>query len=208
MRKRFAAGKDFITCQTCDERVELIDFIEQRLKSDPVARKIFTMEETATRQLDAQALEQILFGHVQAIAGEANQIFRRVAEYDYGIDGEIEFKDNDGRPSGKRVYVQLKSGNSYLRTRRGDGCEVFDVKNERHLTYWIGQPADVYLVIRQTDERTGEQTIRWMNVTPYLKGRRDQRSRQIVFEGEPLTMEAVWKVRDGLFPALRPKKPW
>jgi hypothetical protein len=66
----------------------------------------------------------------------------------------------------------------------------------------------VYLVIRQTDERTGEQTIRWMNVTPYLKGRRDQRSRQIVFEGEPLTMEAVWKVRDGLFPALRPKKPW
>jgi hypothetical protein len=145
---------------------------------------------------------------VQAIAGEANQIFRRVAEYDYGIDGEIEFKDNDGRPSGKRVYVQLKSGNSYLRTRRGDGCEVFDVKNERHLTYWIGQPADVYLVIRQTDERTGEQTIRWMNVTPYLKGRRDQRSRQIVFEGEPLTMEAVWKVRDGLFPALRPKKPW
>jgi len=120
---RFAAGKDFIACQTCDERVELIDFIEQRLKSHPVARRIPKMEETAARELDARALAQIRFGHVQAIAGEANQIFRRVAEYDYGIDGEIEFKDDDGRASGKRIYVQLKSGNSYLRTRRGDGRE-------------------------------------------------------------------------------------
>ena len=42
-------GKDLITCQGCDEKVPLIDFIEQRLKSDPVARKILAMEETATR---------------------------------------------------------------------------------------------------------------------------------------------------------------
>jgi Domain of unknown function (DUF4365) len=79
------------------------------------------------------------------------------------------FRD-DGRASGKKIYVQLKSGNSYLRTRRGDGCEVFDVKDERHLSYWAGQPVDVYLVIRQTDERRGEQTIRWMNVTRALEG--------------------------------------
>ena len=58
----------------------------------------------------------------------------------------------------------------------------------------------------QTDERTGEQAIRWMNVTRYLKGRRDQRSRQIVFDGEPLTMEAVWRVRDELFPLPRGRK--
>jgi GTPase SAR1 family protein len=199
-RKRFAARKDFITCQSCDERVELIDFIEQRLKSDPVARKILAMEERATRQLDAQALEQILIGHVTAITGESNQVFRELTKFDYGIDGEIEFKDNNGRPSGKKIYVQLKSGNSYLRARRGDGREVFDVKNERHLEYWISQPVDVYLVIRQTDEQTGEQSIRWMNVTRYLKTRRDKKSRQIIFEGEPLTMEAVWRLRDGFFP--------
>ncbi len=64
VRRRLAAGKDFITCQECDEQVPLIDFIEQRLKSDPVARKILSMEETATRELDTQALEQILIGHV------------------------------------------------------------------------------------------------------------------------------------------------
>lgn len=77
------------------------------------------MDEMATRELDTQALEQILIGHMMAIAGEANQIFRPVTMFDYGIDGEVEFKDNDGKASGKKIYVQLKSGNSYLRTRKG-----------------------------------------------------------------------------------------
>jgi len=188
VRKRFEAGKDFITCQSCDKRVPLIDFIEQRLKSDPVARKILGMEETATRQLDAQALEQILIGHMQAITGEANQIFRQLPKSDHGIVGEIEFKDNDGRPSGKKVYV------------------VFHVTNGRHFDYWISQPADVYLVVRQTDERANEQAIRWMNITRYLKSRRPWQSRQIVFEGEPLTMEAVWRLRDEFFPRQRAQK--
>jgi len=47
---------------------------------------------------------------------------------------------------------------------------------------------------------TGEQTIRWMNVTSYLKNRSDKRNRQIVFDGEPLTMKAVWTLRDNYFP--------
>src|SRR6266478_2353745 len=164
------------------------------------------MEERATRQLDTQALEQILIGHVQAITGEANQIFRELTKFDYGIDGEVEFKDNDGSPSGKKIYVQLKSGNSYLRTRKSDGREVFDVKNERHLEYWISQPVDVYLVIRQQDEMTGDETIRWMNVTRTLKNRKDKHSRQILFAGQKLDMNAVWKVRDDFFPAPKTRK--
>jgi len=203
VRRRLDAGKTFITCQECDERVLLIDFIEQRLKSDPIARKILAMEEKATQQLDTQALEQILIGHVLAVTGEANQIFRPAPMLDYGIDGEVEFKDNNGRASGKKIYVQLKSGNSYLRTRKSDGSEVFDVKDERHLKYWISQPVDVYLVIRQTDERRGKETIRWMNVTRHLKKRKDSQSRQIIFDGEDLTMEAVWRVRDEFFPLRR-----
>ena len=84
--------------------------------------------------------------------------------------------------------------------RESDGREIFDVKNERHLEYWISQPVDVYLVIRQTDEMRGDGTIRWMNVTRYLKNRNDKKSRQIIFDGEKLDMEAVYKVRDGFFP--------
>lgn len=203
VRHRLAIGKDFITCQHCDERVPLIDFIEHRLKSDPVARKILAMEEEANRQLDAQALEQILLGHLFAVCGEANQVFRPVSLFDYGIDGEVEFKGDDGQPSGRKIYVQLKSGDSYLRTRQRDGREVFDVKNPRHLDYWVNQPVDVYLVIRQGDDQSGEEAIRWMNVTRYLKERKDKGSRQIVFTGEPLTWQAVWKKRDEVFPPRR-----
>jgi WD40 repeat protein/GTPase SAR1 family protein/DNA-directed RNA polymerase subunit RPC12/RpoP len=200
VRKRLDAKKDFIYCQGCDKKVPLIDFIEQRLKSDPVARKILAMDETATRELDTQALEQILIGHMMAIAGEANQIFRPVMMFDNGIDGEVEFKDDNGKASGKIIYVQLRNWNYYERTRREDGSEVFDVTNERHLKFWVSQPVDVYLVIRQTDETGGGQIIRWMNVTRYLKKRKDKTSRQIIFAGEKLDMEAVWKVRDQFFP--------
>jgi hypothetical protein len=207
VRERLAAKKTFIYCQHCDKKVPLIDFIEQRLKSDPVARKILAMEEAATRELDTQALEQILIGHMLAICGEANQVYRPVSQSDYGIDGEVEFKGDNGRPSGKKIYIQLKSDNYCLRTRRSDGREVFDVRNDHHLEYWINQPVDVYLVIRQTDEQAGPQTIRWMNVTHYLKQRKDKQSRQIIFDGEALTMEAVWRKRDEFFPPRRTAAP-
>ena len=118
---------------------------------------------------------------MMAICGEANQIFRPVTMFDYGIGGEVEFKGNDGQASGRKIYVQLKSGGSYLRTRKGGEKEFFDVKNPRHLEFWVNQPVDVYLVIRDAEE-----TIRWMNVTTYLKSRGDKQSRQITFEGEKL----------------------
>jgi hypothetical protein len=161
------------------------------------------MDKIATRQLDAQALEQILVGHVLAVTGEANQIFRMRTQFDDGIDGEIEFKNNDGKASGKKIYLQLNSGN--LRTRNS-GKMVFDVHIERQLNFWLNQPADVYLVIRQTNERRGEPKIQWMNVTRYVKSRKNPNSRQIVFTGEDLTMESVWRVRDEFFPHKREKK--
>ena len=178
------------------------------MKSDSGARKILAMDETATRELDTQVLEQILIGHMMAIAGEASQIFRPVTMSDHGVDGEVEFRDNDGKASGKRIYIQGKSGNSYLRTRKGDGSEVFDVKDDRYLEYWISQPVDVYLVIGQTDEQSGQQVMRWMNVTRYFKDRQDKKSRQIIFTGEKLDMEAVWKVRDCGHGAASANSPW
>jgi small GTP-binding protein len=194
IRSRLAAKKDFIRCQHCDSKVVLIDQIERALGSDPVARKVQAMDDKAQQGLDTQALEQILIGHMLAICGEANQIYRPVTMFDYGIDGEVEFKDDDGQPSGHKIYVQLKSGDSHLRRREHDGNEVFDVKNPRHLDYWASQPVDVYLVVRTREN------IRWMNLTRYLKTRPDRASRQIVFEGEKLDATAVWHLRDRFIP--------
>lgn len=195
VRARLEAGRNFITCAYCDARVMLVDVIEERAKSDQVAKKVRELDEMATRQLDNQAREQILIGHMMAISGEANQVYRPTAMFDYGIDGEIEFKGTDGKASGRRVYVQLKSGDSFLRSRKADDEEVFDVKDERHLAYWQDQPCDVYLVIRTSDG-----AIRWMNLSAYLRERPNKRSRQIVFRGERLDAFTLMRLRDRLIP--------
>jgi len=78
-------------------------------------------------------------------------------------------------------------------------CIAEDTPDGLHLEYWVNQPVDVYLVIRQQDERSGDSAIRWMNITQYLKEREDKASRQIVFNGEKLDLSAVWRVRDRFF---------
>lgn len=150
------------------------------------------MDEQASRKLDNESLELILEGQAKAIAGEAGQIYRETSRSDWGIDGEIEFKNNKGEASGKRVYLQLKSGDSYLYKRKGDDREVFYIRNPRHSKYWQSQAYPVMLVIRTSNGR-----IRWMNVTDYLR-RQKPGTTKILFEGEPFTALNLSRLRDSL----------
>jgi hypothetical protein len=124
---------------------------------------------------------------------EAGQIYRGYTNSDHGIDGEIEFKDNQGRASGKRLYVQLKSGDSYLKKRARDGAEVFQIKNPRWADYWQQHAYAVMLVIRTSD---GE--VRWMDVSAYL--RRESAGgktvKRIVFTGERFDVMSVRRWRE------------
>jgi hypothetical protein len=43
--------------------------------------------------------------HTGFIVAEARQIYRGYTNSDHGIDGEIEFKDDQGRASGKRLVA-------------------------------------------------------------------------------------------------------
>jgi hypothetical protein len=65
----------------------------------------------------------------------AGQICRELTVSDHGIDMEIEFKDPDGDATGSKLYLQLKSGDSYIRKRQRDGAEVFDIPKDRHTEY-------------------------------------------------------------------------
>ena len=112
-----------------------------------------------------------------------------------GIDGELEFRDNDGNASGRKVYVQLKRGDSHLRLRQADGKLIFDVQNPRHLDYWQNQPCDVWLVIRD-----GHGTICWMNITQYLRDRPNKTCLQIEFDGSPLTASAIRLLGEAVIP--------
>ncbi len=189
---RLGKGLRDILCTICEERVPLIDLIEEKFASDEFLLKVRALDEQAKINLDNESRELILVGNAFAISGEAGQIFRPTPNSDWGIDGEIEFRDREGNASGKRVYLQLKSGDSYLYTRKRDDKEIFTIKNPRHATYWQEQPCPVMLVIRTSD---GE--IRWMNVTDYLK-RQEEETKQVEFDGEPFTAWNVMKLRDRL----------
>lgn len=191
IQRRIQSGLSSIVCQFCEEEIPLFDLIEKKFASDVFLRKAREMDEQADINLDKESLELILVGHAFAIAAEAGQIFRPTPNSDWGIDGEIEFKDHRGQASGRRVYLQLKSGDSHLSRRKGSGKEVFTIKNPRHATYWREHAYPVMLVIRTSDG-----VIRWMNVTDYLKERGPGRVGSIVFEGESFTASNVLRLRD------------
>ena len=194
VQKRLAKGLKDIICSMCEKRVPLLDLIEEKFASNEFLQKVREMDELAGINLDNESRELILVGHAIAIAAEAGQIFRPVTWADWGIDGEIEFKDAEGKASGQRLYLQLKSGDSYLYQRERDDVEVFTIKKPRHAEYWLKQKYPVMLVIRTSDGR-----IRWMNVTDYLL-EHGKDTKQIVFEGEPFTALNVVRRRDGLLP--------
>jgi len=191
---RLEKGCKDIICPVCEERVELWDLIEEKFDSERFRRRVRRLGAQATASIDNESRELILVGHTYAIAGEAGQIYRQYTNSDHGIDGEIEFKDNHGKASGKRLYLQLKSGDSYLHTRKEDGAEIFSIKNDRHSEYWQQHGYPVMLVVR-----TSKGVIRWMDVSEYL--RRESRGgkktvRQVVFKGEPFTALNLRLMRD------------
>jgi small GTP-binding protein len=197
VRKRIAAKKKFIVCQDCDKKVVLIDHVEKCLASDPVARRVLGMEQKAKQEKDTQALEQILIGHMFAVCGEANQVFnlQPVTATGQRMDGEIEFRDDNGRLSGYRIYVELKTWIWRLGAAERLSEHELILNSSHYTQYLHDATADLYLVIRDRDE-----TIRWMNITRYLKEREDKRSKRIVFDGERLDAPAIWRVRDQFFP--------
>jgi hypothetical protein len=135
-----------------------------------------------------------LVGEVISTVSLAGQICRELTVSDNGIDMEIEFKTDAGEATGRKLYLQLKSGDSYLKQRKRDGAEIFAIKDERHARYWMAQKFPVLLVIRNSE---GE--VRWMEVRDYLKRASDDGQKpvkQIVFAGKRLDVMSVRRWRD------------
>jgi hypothetical protein len=107
---------------------------------------------------------------------------------------EIEFKSDAGEATGRKAYLQLKSGDSHLSKRKSDGAEIFKIDKERHARYWMEQAFPVLLVIRNSSGETG-----WMEVRDYLTTASDNGEKsvkQIVFAGERFDVMSVRGWRD------------
>jgi len=157
-------------------------------------QRIHELQELTAIVLDNESKERALVGEVISTVALAGQIAREFNVSDHGIDMEIEFKNDDGDATGQKLYLQLKSGDSYLRKRKSDGTEIFNIKKQRHASYWMAQKFPVLLVIRNSE---GE--VRWMEIRSYLK-RKSQNGKksvkQIVFEGERFDVMSVRHWRD------------
>ncbi len=93
------------------------------------------LQEQSAIVLDNESKERALVGEVISTVALAAQISREFNVSDHGIDMEIEFKSDAGEATGQKLYLQLKPGDSYLRQRKGDGAEIFKIKDKRHARY-------------------------------------------------------------------------
>ena len=143
--------------------------------------------------MELAELEAVV-GEVISTVALAGQISRELIASDLGVDIEIEFKDDANDATGQMLFLQLKSGDSYLRERKSDGAEIFTIKKERHARHWMASAFPVLLVIRNSE---GE--VRWMEVRDWLKRASDNGKRpvkQIVFEGERFDVMSVRRWRE------------
>lgn len=165
-----------------------------RISGTETQKRVRHLQDQSAIVLDNECKERALVGEVISTVALAGQICREFNVSDHGIDMEIEFKNDDGEATGRKLYLQLKSGDSYLRERQRDGAEVFAIKDERHARYWMAQVFPVMLVIRTSG---GE--VRWMEVRDWLKrasGNGPKPVKQIAFQGERFDVMSVRRWRD------------
>ena len=104
---------------------------------------------------------------------------------------------------GKRLCLQLKTGNSHLTKRKTDGAEIFTIRKQRWVEVWMNRPWPVMLVTgtsSEEDVRANERQkvefadVRWIEITSVL--RRESANgmkpvKQIEFKAERLDMSSV-----------------
>ena len=81
---------------------------------------------------------------VERVVLRLGWIFREQPTADFGIDAHVEICDH-GKPTGRLIALQIRSGESYFKKRSADGF-VFRGSKE-HLEYWIGHSLPVLLVL-------------------------------------------------------------
>lgn len=187
LARRKSLGKRTIECKISFEDVQVSTLL------DGVFVKITPAIYKEDIRLDSESKERLLVGEVLKVIASANQIAREKNVSDHGIDMEIEFKNDKNEATGKLLFLQLKSGDSYLK-RRKDGTETFDIPKDRHFDYWKDSIVPVMLIIRRSN---GE--ILWMEIREHLQqlASAGERPRSIVFQGEILSVDTIlqWRAK-------------
>jgi small GTP-binding protein len=200
-----------IICPRCEQRVSLWDRIEELFADERIREQVRTLRVGELKDLDTRRLGKLLVHEVSARILSADQKCVEIPqEHDDGIDLEVEFTDTEGRGTAKRMYLQLKAGNSHLTKRKSDGAEIFKIHKSSWVDYWIKTSANgpVMLVIgtfpdpgrhgAHLDKREFAE-VRWMEIGELLRQKSGSETRplkQIVFDGERLDAASILRWRD------------
>ncbi|MFI5397177.1 MAG: TIR domain-containing protein [Candidatus Binatia bacterium] len=198
-----------IRCQRCDKFVPLWDALEKRFSGGAVKKKVEALRQHERDDIDSRRLGKLLVHEVSARITSANQKCHEIpGDEDEGIDLVVEFTDDEGRGTGKHMYLQLKAGNSHLRVRKSDGAESFTIKKQSWVKQWIRQDGPVMLVIgtfpEERERGAGSEKkafaeVRWTEIADDLKRESDNGRKpvkRIVFKGERLDALSVRRWRD------------
>ena len=113
-------------CDNCGELFPLWDALEKKFASEAVRAQVEQLQTDDLAKLDTRRRGKLLALEVGARITSADQkCFEIPATEDEGLDMELEFTNDDGEGTGRRLYLQLKSGNSHLTKRKTDGAEIF-----------------------------------------------------------------------------------
>jgi small GTP-binding protein len=195
--RKLEQGKKDIPCVECDDpdkRIPLWDELEELFADSAIKRRVQELQDDVDIVLDSTSKERVLVGEVISTVALAGQLCEEFTVTDHGIDMEITFRNDAGEATGRKVYLQLKSGDSYLTTRKKDGAEIFKSFTKRHVEFWMAQKFPVILVIRNSK---GE--IRWMEIRDHLKkvtNNGKKQVRQIEFDGKRFDVMSVRRWRE------------
>jgi len=87
----------------------------------------------------------------KAVAKDLRMIFRTIPqEYDYGIDGHIDYVTASGDVTGGCVAVQIKYGDSYFKNKAVDG--FWYTGEEKHLNFLMNHTLPVFIFLVHPNE--------------------------------------------------------
>ncbi len=112
---------------------------------------------------DNQFKERLGVCAVERKLTENKFIWRETKNTDVGIDGQIEFIDDEGYCTGHVVAAQVKSGISFFSKR--DDNFVYFTPELKHRHYWANFPVPVFLFLHNPDS---DETL-WLDVRRYLR---------------------------------------
>lgn len=115
--------------------------------------------------------ERLGVAAVEKILAAAGWFFREQPSPDEGIDAQVEGADSNGRPNGRLLGLQIKSGTSHFR-HETDGGWRYPIK-PGNLAYWRSYSLPVVIVLYDpSKDRAYWQVVRDEHLTPAGRGHR------------------------------------